>query len=226
MNAFFLLTEATRLHETTAPSSGRKLKYPDTGTEGTVGGWGWSVHIRHLTCTHRWGLTRPTRQRGQINMSDTAQSRLLKINGYRSIPINPLQKKKKKKKRPFFFLNIVRISKRMALLTRIIHTSKQNLWNKNTCTEMEKKKKLKQPFFSFRITNFIQFCFFFRVTVSKHKSVYCAKKTNKKKVNHTMTRCPRNINKTLVQYWGLGGGCSSPPPPRPLPIIQEVSQGN
>ena len=37
MNAFYWW-EATRLHGTTAPSSGRKLKYPNTGTKGN-GGW-------------------------------------------------------------------------------------------------------------------------------------------------------------------------------------------
>lgn len=58
MNAFYWW-EATQLHGTTAPSSGRKLKYPDAGTEGNSWLcvrhlWGWALIWDHLSGRERW----------------------------------------------------------------------------------------------------------------------------------------------------------------------------
>lgn len=89
MNAFFTDEKRHGYMKQRLPLLAESWSTPTQGLRVTL--WGGGVHIRHLTCTHRWSLTWPTRQRGQINMSDTAQSRLLEINGYRSILTNPLQ---------------------------------------------------------------------------------------------------------------------------------------
>lgn len=138
MNAFYW-REATQLHGTTAPSSGRKLKCPNTGTEGNRG-WGGLVRIQHLwgealirnlvhlsgkkdkqkgsgdlsqisACAHRGGLTQLTRPRGQINTSNTAQSCLQRSTGTDQY-LQTLQKQG-------LILNMVRIPKHMALLTEL-----------------------------------------------------------------------------------------------------------
>lgn len=87
------------------------------------------------------------------------------------------------------------------------------------------QNEIKQPFFFLFTSLTLYNLLFFRVTVSKHKLVYCAKKkeektkkkkkTKIKKVNNTMTHAVLETSKHWysIEVWG---------PPRPLPIIQEV----
>lgn len=131
MNAFYR-REATRLHGTTAPSSGRKLKCPDTGTEGNRGGLVHPASLRlstdlgpglifqvrktnkedALTDRHLCSQMRPDEARR--GRDDRLIQAILpsETNRYRSTPTNSLQKQG-------LILNMVRISKHMALLTEL-----------------------------------------------------------------------------------------------------------
>lgn len=94
----------------------------------------WFTSFTFHRSAHRWGPMRPTRQRGQINTSNTAQSCLSEINRYTSSPTNSLRKQG-------LIWNMVdawRIQKHMALLTELL-TSKQNLWNKIHVQECKMK---------------------------------------------------------------------------------------
>lgn len=111
----------------------------------------WFTSFTFHRSAHRWGPMRPTRQRGQINTSNTAQSCLQRSTGTR----HPLQT---------LFENKV--------LFEIwwMHGGSKNIWhcsqnysqvNKTFGTKYmyRNAKWNKTAIFSFHVTNFIQFAF-------------------------------------------------------------------
>lgn len=133
--------------------------------------WSGEGEQKDAQAFHRWALALRDeswcgwRGRGQINTSNTAQSRLQRSTGadqYRQT----LFKNKGR------ILNMVRISKHMALLTELFTQVNKTFGTKYM---YRNAKWNKTAIFFLFISLTLYSLLFFRVTVSKHKLVYCAK---------------------------------------------------
>lgn len=143
-----------------------------------------------------------TRRRRQTDTSNTAQSLHSENNSYTSVPLSSLQKRGED------------LQKHVALRTEFNKTSKQNPLEQNARTGMQ--TEFNQPFF-FSLTSSTYKVFFFRVTVSKHKSVSCTK-----------IKGEYNVTLSSTKHWFTSEDWGIPPHQslNPDSIIQRVSQGN
>lgn len=217
MNAIYW-REATWLHGIAAPSSGRKLKYPDTGSEGERGRDSTSIReARALTWdpgrlySRKAGtalrsapeltdeLSRLTRQRGgQISSSNTAQCGL-----QRSIPADSPTNRG-------LTPNTSTISEHMALLTELF-TEVNKTFGTKYMYRNAKWKSNSSFFFSYHQLCTMSFSLEWQYPSTNW--LLCQKKNKDIKVNNNA------LNKTSVQYWGLG---SSPS----ITHHSRASQGN